>query len=139
MFCPRVAPIRKSVGSLFDKPSFYIKGFGRNGYDGDIRIKVLNKEDAYFVIEKVFFETEDGAKTELKFNHVISKVTIMLPNEDQYYGVSGVIIIKYKLKNNSRFSAKSPKITMAAYSYNEEFRMKMPLEIIGKINEIYFI
>lgn len=128
---------RRLNRTLFDQPSFYINGTSRLGYDADINIKVLTKENAYFIVENVLFKTDDGALSELKYNQKISMLTINLPCENQYFGIEGVIIIKYKLKNRSRYSAISPKLRTLA-RYNEELETNIPLNIVSEIENIHF-
>lgn len=123
---------RRLNRSLFDQPSFYIAGESRLGRNDGIWLKVLNKENAYFIVEKVLFKTEDGAVSELKYENKISKLTINLPDEDQYFGVSGVIVIEYRLKNKSSFSATSPKI-VTREMYNEKLGKEIPLNIMNEI------
>ncbi|MBE1554784.1 hypothetical protein [Sporosarcina limicola] len=124
--------------SLLSKPSFYIDLWKRMGETENLELKILERSNTDYFLEDVSLLTESGEEIHLDHNYNRHRILVTIPDGDYMFGLKCRLIIRYRLKNNSRYQATSPELILNnKFSKNEDFEhyLNIVSEVTNKIFE----
>jgi hypothetical protein len=124
--------------SLFSKPSFYIDNWSRMGATANLELKILESSQTDYFLDDVYLETDSGAKIHLPHNQNRHRLLVTIQTEDYMFGLKCRLIIQYRLKNNSRYQAKSPEIVLNT-KFSECRESENYLNIVSEVTNKIFV